>query len=315
MSYIESNLINGTRYLYFVKKLSISGNNIRIKKFIGKENSQITKEEFLKKNLNELTLLEYKKRAPLLEAINQKLYNTKTLHEMEKNTILLSNHLESRKAEEEFFNVFAKEFIFNSNNIEGSKIPREKVIEIIEKGNTKYENRNEVKEVKNSIIAFQYLQDDFKFNQKSLMKLYSLLTSDLKREDGADYPAGFKKIDIIVGNSITTKPNQVKKEIRALFDWHKANKKKIHPLELAFEFHLRYESIHPFIDANGRTGRMLMNKILMQNYYLPIIIRKESKMAYFNSIEKAREGKKQKYYQFLVTHANKTYKELIKLFG
>jgi Fic family protein len=88
----------------------------------------------------------------------------------------------------------------------------------------------------------------------------------------------------------------------------------MHPLELAFEFHLRYESIHPFVDANGRTGRMIMNKILMQNYYLPIIIYKQNKKAYFNSIEKAREGKKQKYYQFLISQTNKTYKNMLKLF-
>ena len=56
--------------------------------------------------------------------------------------------------------------------------------------------------------------------------------------------------------------------------WYKASKNKIHPLRLVSEFHARFESIHPFDDGNGRTGRILLNAILFEHNYPPLIIRK-----------------------------------------
>lgn len=309
MSYIET---KNNKYNYYAKKINIQKTPLTIKKFIGKKNELNTKENFIKENINELTNIEYHKREIFFKKLYPKLYNKKPLEEMEYSNIILSNTIEYTKKENEFYLNFAKEFIFNSNNIEGSKIPKEKVIEILQKGDSKYSNLNEVKEVKNSINAIKYLKKEFNFNEKSIKKLYHILTNELKRENGQNYPKGFKKIDIIVGNSKTTKPNQVKIELKNLLKWYKENKKKIHPIELAFEFHLRYESIHPFADANGRTGRMIMNKILMQNYYNPIIIFKENKKTYFNAIEKAREGKTQKYFQLMIQQSLKSYKQMLK---
>jgi Fic family protein len=65
---------------------------------------------------------------------------------------------------------------------------------------------------------------------------------------------------------------------------YKKNKNAIFPLQLAFDFHLKYEQIHPFENGNGRTGRLLMNKILIQNGMLPMIVFKENYKAYSNSI-------------------------------
>ena len=77
-----------------------------------------------------------------------------------------------------------------------------------------------------------------------------------------------------------------------MFLSYRKNRKKIHPFILAFDFHLNYEIIHPFRDGNGRTGRLILNKILMQNGYPPIIIFKDNKSAYFNAIKFARKGNK-----------------------
>jgi Fic family protein len=82
----------------------------------------------------------------------------------------------------------------------------------------------------------------------------------------------------------------------------------IHPLKLAMDFHLTYEHIHPFLDGNGRTGRLIMNKILMSQKYFPIIIYSENSTAYFNSITKGLIGKyKKTYYQFMLKQTKKTY--------
>ena len=138
-----------------------------------------------------------------------------------------------------------------------------KLKKIIEMGDSRYENRNEVKEVYNSINALNYIQKGFKFNIPSIKRLYYVLTKDLTMSDGNKYPRGFKEVENIVNNQPTMTPNQVEWALESLLEKYRENKKETYPIQLAFDFHLRYEYIHPFLDGNGRTGRLIMNKILI----------------------------------------------------
>jgi phage portal protein BeeE len=73
---------------------------------------------------------------------------------------------------------------------------------------------------------------------------------------------------------------------------------------------VKYEYIHPFFDANGRTGRLIMNKILMDHGYFPIIIYAKNSRAYHNAIAKGLQRKTKKtYYQFILEQVKKTYDE------
>ena len=72
-------------------------------------------------------------------------------------------------------------------------------------------------------------------------------------------------------------------------DWL-GNARNIHPVNSAAEAHYRLVSIHPFTDGNGRTGRLLMNMILLMTGYPPAIIRKRDRLAYMDSLEKAQLG-------------------------
>jgi Fic family protein len=305
MAYIEERKFKEKSYYYFIKRFSFRGTQHSIKKLIG-NSSNLSKEKYLLDNLQELSKKELEIRKKYLEQLKQQLSHKESLPEqVELKSIKITNYLEGKNCKDFIYTEFAKEFIFNSNNIEGSKIPPERVKEIIDKGETKYKERNEVKEVENSIKALKYLQDSFKFNISSIKRLYHILTENLFREGNQHYPKGFKKESNIVGNSSTTSPENVEKELKSLLTWYKNNKKKIHPFILAFEFHARYERIHPFLDGNGRTGRLIMNKILMNEGYFPIIVYKSNKLAYFNALEKIEKTKN--YYQFMLEQASKTY--------
>ena len=72
-------------------------------------------------------------------------------------------------------------------------------------------------------------------------------------------------------------------------DWL-GDAKDIHPADLAAEAHYRLVSIHPFTDGNGLTGQLLMNMILLMTGYPAAIIRKRDRLAYIDSLEKARLG-------------------------
>jgi len=314
MSYTEKKSINGKTYLYFVKKVSFMGKVLVIKKHIGIDSPIFSKEKYLLDRLEEITLEELEFKKKFLSQIKKELSYSESLPEkIELKSIKIGNLLEGKKCESAVHTEFAKEFIFNSNNIEGSKIPPEKVREIIERGDARYKDQNEVKEVKNSILAFEYLQKGFKFNLSSIKRLYHVLTKELFMQGNIPYPRGFKKEAVVVGNSSTTPPEKVEEELVHLLKWYKAHKNKIHPLILAFEFHRRYEQIHPFRDGNGRTGRLIMNKILMSRGYSPIIVYKENKTAYFNALERALDKKSIGYYQYMLGQADKSYDYLLKV--
>lgn len=308
MSYLETKSRIAGDYVSFVKKISFMGDNFLIKKHIGKKLPTISKEKYMLDNIECLTETEFSFRKKFIcDIMEQISYGGDLPLNIEKKAIKINNLLEAKACYEIIYSEFAKEFIFNSNNIEGSKIPREKVIEIINRGDTKYKNRNEVKEVLNSVRALDYIRNGFKFNLTSVKRLYYILTDGLTMENGEAYPRGFKKIPNVVGNSPTTAPECVESELKNLLEWYKNSAGKVHPLVLAFDFHKKYESIHPFVDGNGRTGRLIMNKILISGGYFPIIVFNENKFSYFNSIRKARQGQSKKYYKFMLSQAARTY--------
>ncbi|MEZ5059240.1 MAG: Fic family protein [Saprospiraceae bacterium] len=114
-----------------------------------------------------------------------------------------------------------------------------------------------------------------------------------------------KKVNL---GSFKTSPNHVKTKTGEIFrfstpeetpalmtdliNWYreKNQEKDKNPILIAAEFHYKYIRIHPFDDGNGRTARILMNFILMQNGYPPVIIKTEDKENYFATLEQADAG-------------------------
>ena len=101
-----------------------------------------------------------------------------------------------------------------------------------------------------------------------------------------------------------------------LFIWYNENKDKLHPVELSAEMHERLVTIHPFIDGNGRTSRLLMNLILLQNGF-PIAILKgdtESRLKYYSALESAQtENKKQPFLQLIGDNVKETMERIINI--
>jgi Fic family protein len=75
-------------------------------------------------------------------------------------------------------------------------------------------------------------------------------------------------------------------EMKLLIEWHE-QAGQMHVVERASELHTRFVKIQPFIDGNGRTGRLLLNFELMKAGYPPAIIRKEDRLAYYDSLDDA----------------------------
>lgn len=312
--------VNNREYLYLVKNIRlINGKTKKITKYIGiaKDFTKTDIKNLIKENLDFFLKKELEIR--LDEINNLKIgYNHHFFEELEKlNSKFQLNLINDEKKRIKIELLFLKYFIHNSNAIEGSKIAFDEVVKIVDKKKSKHKNKNEIQEVINSILAWKYLNEEFIFNEISLKKLYATLTKNMIMENGEKYPLGYKKISNEIGYdkktglaNLTTPPEKVQEEIKKLFAWYKKNRKFLHPIELAFEFNMKFLIIHPFLDGNGRTGRLLMNKILIDYNYLPMIVFK-SKSNMMNKVMNIyRDGHKIKYHTFMIENLKKTYREI-----
>ena len=75
--------------------------------------------------------------------------------------------------------------------------------------------------------------------------------------------------------------------LRDFFDWYHQNKKKLHPVHLAGLVHLKFVTIHPFGDGNGRISRLLMNYVLHKNGYPMLIIPYSQRKSYYTALERS----------------------------
>ncbi len=87
-------------------------------------------------------------------------------------------------------------------------------------------------------------------------------------------------------------PEDTPARIQELMEWYSAASadQTIHPIVIAALFHHRFVAIHPFDDGNGRLSRILMNLILMQNGYSPVIIKMQDRQNYYSLLSRADKG-------------------------
>ena len=100
------------------------------------------------------------------------------------------------------------------------------------------------------------------------------------------------------------------------FTHYKKQKKKLHPILLAAEMHERLVTIHPFIDGNGRTARLLMNCILLQHGYTIAIVKGDSdaKKQYYNALEQVQiHNNPNTFYELIVQNVIQSLQEHIEL--
>lgn len=185
----------------------------------------------------------------------------------------------------EIWKNFIVEFAFNTASIEGNTITLKEAKGLLEDGMTpKNKTLREIYDLQNAEKVFLSLLDDRKeLSHELIIDIHSGIVEKI------DARLGYRKEDIRVlkSNFDATPGPYVLADMKLLLKWYNENKSKLHPLVLAAIFHHKFEKIHPFMDGNGRTGRMLMNYILMQSEYPPLILHKRSREEYLDALRTA----------------------------
>ena len=184
------------------------------------------------------------------------------------------------------------EYTFESNRIEGNTMTLREIDLVINEGLTisgkSMREHLEVINHQEAIAYIKHLMDkNTSLNEREILSIHNLILRGIMPEDAGRY----RRVQVMIKGSsyMPPQPFMVAKEMEDFFIWYESHKNALHPIVLAAELHERLVTIHSFIDGNGRTSRLAMNLILLQNGYVIANIKGDynSRMQYYNALETA----------------------------
>ncbi|MEV8440793.1 Fic family protein [Actinosynnema sp. NPDC051121] len=187
---------------------------------------------------------------------------------------------------------FRVELTYTSNAIEGNTLTRQETALVVEKGITvDGKSLREHLEATNHAEALDFVHKLARKPRQALTEDDLLTVHRLILRHIDDANAGrYRSVPVRIAGTAVVLPNHRKvPELMAEFvTWLTTSTG--HPVEVAAEAHYRLVTIHPFVDGNGRTARLLMNLLLLQAGYPPALIRTQDRRAYIGALEQAQTG-------------------------
>lgn len=180
------------------------------------------------------------------------------------------------------------EWTYHSNAIEGNTLTLKETKVVLEGITIGGKSMREHFEVINHKQAIDYVETIVQ-NQNALSEWQIKSIHQLVLKNIDDHNAGqYRQENVVIAGAEHLQPNcfKVPEAMTALIEQYQAST-NWHPVELAARLHVDFVGIHPFIDGNGRTSRLLMNFELMRHGYLPIIIPVEQRLSYYEALDTA----------------------------
>jgi len=186
---------------------------------------------------------------------------------------------------------FLSTFIASSNAIEGSTLTAKETFDylfndIVPKDHTK----KELFMASNLLEAWKYVEENYTTfpTHKNLYQLHKRVNKGIESDETL---GKYKKVQNYIGDVYTTSYLFTEEKMERLLRWIKKAYKKMDDFEVAFQSHAQFEIIHPFVDGNGRVGRLLLNWLLMMKKLMPLAILEKKRNDYISALENARRGK------------------------
>ena len=183
---------------------------------------------------------------------------------------------------------------YNSNKIEGSTLTEEQTASLFDTGtlprSDDYYRAKDVEEMNGHFLMFNKMLDtlDQELDQTLIKLFHYELKSGVFEDRANGYAIGdYKKRPNIVGMYHTVRPTDVPSEMEKLLNWYHEQSVT---LPVLAEFHTRYESIHPFQDGNGRTGRLILFRECLNHNLIPLVVEDSHRTEYLEALKIYRES-------------------------
>lgn len=187
---------------------------------------------------------------------------------------------------------FRTHHIYNSAGIEGNRLTLQETALVLKEGiDISDKPVKDSIEVKNLGIAFDFLyelvEEDVELNESDIRQVHKLIVGD----DPGLHPGQYRNIGVVITGSDHKPPEpfEVPIKMMELVEWVKDNK-DINPVILSAIAHHEFVKIHPFVDGNGRTARIILNLLLLKKGYPICNIKRAERPSYYQSLSSADEG-------------------------
>ncbi len=188
---------------------------------------------------------------------------------------------------------FRDRCVWSSNAVEGNTLTLDETSILIEDGITIGGHTiREMHEALGGAAAYDHMYDligQTRITEDDIKTFHRLFASQIPDID----PGEYRTVNVFVRGSSCIFPDHQKVPglMADFITWMMENRKKYHPIEFAARAHIRFVCIHPFRDGNGRVSRLLMNTILLQNKFIPVMIEPIHKNWYNECIQNVHLGK------------------------
>lgn len=188
---------------------------------------------------------------------------------------------ELKRLQEEFL----IEFTYNSNAIEGNTLTLRETALVLEGVTIDKKPLKDHLEAVGHRDAFLYVQqlvtDKVPISEKVIKDIHALVLMDRPEDKGV-----YRSIPVRIMGAFKEPPQPYLVPVQMEQLIYDLAKDKHRPIERAALFHLNFEGVHPFIDGNGRTGRLVLNLMLMQNGFPPINVKFADRKQYYDSFDR-----------------------------
>ncbi len=183
------------------------------------------------------------------------------------------------------------EYTYESNRIEGSTLTLQETALVIEKGITvSGKSLREHLEAINHFEAIGFVkavaENNEPINERTLKDIHALVLRGIDAENAGRY----RSVNVRIAGSRHIPPDAVtiQERMDEYYGYYEKQKGNLHPVLLSAHLHEKLVTIHPFIDGNGRTARLVMNLVLLQSGYTLVNIAgdNESRLRYYNALDK-----------------------------
>ncbi|MCJ8306174.1 MAG: Fic family protein [Nitrosopumilus sp.] len=207
---------------------------------------------------------------------------------------------------------FSVKFTYNTQRIEGSTLTLKDTTLLLEDGLTPANRPSrDIKETEiHQKIFLEIMTQKVDLSLDVVKKWHKKLFEQTK----PDIAGLLRDYDVGIGQSKFKPPphNAVNLLVNGFFKWYATSKKKLNPVELAALVHLKFVTIHPFGDGNGRTTRLMMNYVLNKFDYPLLDIDYGDRRSYYNALEKSQtKDNDLQFLQWFMKRYFKTHKKYV----